>query len=178
MAFCPSCVSGAPNTPYFPNIEGGLMSDAGIVRNPVESAARLSLFNDADGASAYVTHYVTKNTGGGLTLNHYQCFLYSADVGGNGIGEIFDVYGGNNNWAIMSLNLGRPLDGGRVGTITGTGAPQNVVANSCNPQSVVQFAYVGGAAAAAAAPVAVISNGVGFAVTLPAGAIYSYVVYG
>lgn len=179
MSLCPSVVSGDAKVPYFllsPAVDA-VLQEPEVEPAPGEPAAGLVLNNGAD-PNTYVKHYMVNTTGGGLTAGHYQCFLYGASVGGNNIGEVFDVYGGNNNWAMMSINLGRPLDAGRVGTLTGTGAPQNVVANSCNPASIVQFAYVGGAAAAAAAPVATITNGVGFAVTLPAGAIYSYVVYG
>lgn len=178
MSLCPSCVSGAPNQPYSPNYQLGVLQSAAAEPLPGAPAGNFVISNSATPPNTYVNHYMVNTTGGGLTADHYQCFLYGASVGGNNIGEVFDVYGGNNNWAMMSLNLGRPLDAGRVGTLTGTGAPQNVVANSCNPASIVQFAYVGGAAAAAAAPVATITNGVGFAVTLPAGAIYSYMVLG
>jgi hypothetical protein len=177
MSLCPSCVSGSPLQPYSPNYQFGGLEYPSVDPLPGKPAAQLQINNGSDPAT-FVSHYMTNTSGGGLTAAHYQAFLYGDSVGGNDVGEIFDVYGAGNNWAIMSMNMGRPLDAGRVGTITGTGAAQNVVANSCNASSVVQFAYVGGAAAAAAAPVAVVSNGVGFAVTLPVGAIYSYVVYG
>lgn len=176
MSLCPSVVSGDGRTPYFllsPAVDAVLV-DPIVDALPGAAAATISMDNGAT-PNTRVIHYMVNTTGGGLTANHYQCFLYG---GGNNNGGIFDVYGGNNNYAMMSLNLGRPLDGGRVGTITGTGSPQNVVANSCNPASIVQFAYVGGAAAAGAAPVAAITNGVGFSTTLPAGAIYSYMVMG
>jgi hypothetical protein len=178
MSLCPSCVSGSPNQPYSPNYQRGGLENPIIEPLPGNPTAALAISNSSTAPNTYVEHYMVNTTGGGLTANHYQAYLYGASVGGNNIAGIFDVYGAGNNWAIMSMNMGRPLDAGRVGTITGTGAAQNVVANSCNAASIVQFAYVGGAAAAGAAPVAVVTNGVGFAVTLPAGAIYSYVVYG
>lgn len=179
MALCPSVVSGDARVPYFtadPAVDATLQRPE-VVPYPGEPAAKLILTNGAD-PNTYVAHYMTNTTGGGLVANNYQAFLYGASVGGNNIAQIFNVYGNGNNDAIMGLNLGVPLDAGRIGTITGTGAAQNVAVLSCSASSVVQFAYVGGAAAAGAAPVATITNGVGFAVTLPAGAIYSYVVYG
>jgi hypothetical protein len=178
MSLCPSCVSGSPLQPYSPNYQRGNLENPVVEPLPGNPTAALVITNSKSAGNTYVEHYMVNTTGGGLIANHYQAYLYGASVGGNNIAGIFDVYGNGNNDAIMSLNLGVPLDPARIGTITGTGAAQNVAVLSCSASSVVQFAYVGGAAAAGAAPVATITNGVGFAVTLPAGAIYSYVVYG
>jgi hypothetical protein len=183
MSLCPNCVSGAPNNTYFPPKSGAVL-EAPVI-NPVSEGASGTLemrnydvFGVDPDNSTRVVHYMPKTTGGGLSENHYQCFMYGAVVGGNDVGEVFDVYGANNNYTIMSMNQGRPLDAGRVGYITGTGAVQNIVCPSCNVNSIVGFAYVGGAAAAGAIPLAAIANGVGFSVTLPAGAIYLYNVLG
>lgn len=180
MSLCPSVVSGDAKVPYFllsPAVNSVLQQPE-VEPAPGQAAAVLTISNSATAPNTYVNHYMPNTSGGGLTAGHYQCFLYGASVGGNNIAEVFDVYGNGNNDAILRFNAGVPLDSARIGTITGTGAAQNVAVLSCGALSQVQFAYVGGAAAAGAAPAATITSGVGFAVTLPAGAIYSYVVYG
>ncbi len=177
MSLCPSCVSGAPAQPYSPNYQFGGLEEPVVEPLAGKPAASLQI-NNGSNPGTYVEHYMTNTTGGGLQANHYQAFLYGASVGGNNIAGIFDVYGAGNNWSIMSMNQGRPLDPARVGYITGTGAVSNIACTSINAQSIVGFAYTGGAAPAGAIPVATITNGVGFAVTLPAGAIYLYNVLG
>ena len=79
---------------------------------------------------------------------------------------------------MISLNRGYPLDPARLGVITGTGAPQNVAVPSIVLGSQVVVSYVGGAAALAAPPVIAVTPNTGFAITLPAGAIYNYEVIG
>jgi hypothetical protein len=177
MSLCPSCVAGVASQPYYQNIADVVLTRPEVDPLGGEPAGKFVISNGAD-PNTYVAHYMTNTTGGGLTANHYQAYLYGDSVGGNDIAGIFDVYGAGNNWAIMSMNQGRPLDAGRVGYITGTGAVSNIVCNSVNANSIVGFAYTGGAAPAGAVPVATITNGVGFAVTLPAGAIYLYNVLG
>lgn len=179
MSLCPSTVSGDAKAPYFllsPAVDA-VLQEPEVVPAPGEPAAGLVINNGAS-PNTYVKHYMVNTTGGGLTANHYQAFLYGASVGGDNVAPIFDAYGNGNDDAILSFNAGIPLDPSRVGYVTGTGAPQNVAVPSVSAGSIVGFAYFGGAAAAAAVPVPVMTPGTGFAVTLPAGAIYAFNVYG
>jgi hypothetical protein len=125
----------------------------------------------------YVVHYVPAVAGGGLTPGAYQAYLYGPSVGGNNIGELFYGNGLGNNWTVLSMNRGFPLDAARLGSITGTGASQNVAVLSIASSSRVGLSFVGGTAAPAF-PLVTITPNVGFAVSLPAGACYNYEVIG
>jgi hypothetical protein len=123
-----------------------------------------------------VIHYMPYTTGGGLTQNHYQLFMYGASVGGSDIAECWDIASIGNNYAMMSINRAIPLDSTRIGTIVGTGALQTVACPSITPGSLVQLAFVAGTPAVAQ-PV-IVNSPTGFSLTLPAGAVYNYEIVG
>lgn len=181
MSLCPSCVSGAPAQPYSPNYQNGDLQRPLVEALPGASSAVLGITNQNGSVAApnvaFVEHYMTNTAGGGLSPAHYQLYLYGAGVGGSGIAEVFDVFGNGNNGAIMSVNLGQPLDGARIGSFTGTGTPVAVACSSLSAASVVQCSFVGGALPAAA-PVIVNTPGVGFTANATTGSIYSYIVFG
>jgi hypothetical protein len=172
----PSGTHVNPDSYAFAQVNGANLINPSIVPAANEAAASLNLNNGATPAT-YVEHYMVKTSGGGLSANHYQAFLYGASVGGNNIGQIFDAYGLGNNWAALSMNRGNPLDAARMGSFTGTGAVVNVAVPSISANSQVRVAFVGGALPAAA-PVIVVTANVGFSHNAAAGAIYQYEVVG
>jgi hypothetical protein len=183
MSLIPSADAGAPSVNYFPAAQGGVMRAPTIL--PAEgnfgaAAARLTINNgvtDPSGDPMFVVHYVTGTSGGGLTAGHYQCFMYGPDVSGSNIGELFDAYGLGNNACAMSLNRAAPLDGARMGKITGTGALQAIAVPSITASSVVNLSFVGGTPAAGDVLYVIAAN-TSFSLTLPAGAVYNYEVIG
>ena len=172
----PSGTHKNPDAYAFAQVSGGNLISPLVVPSASQAAATLGLNNGASPAT-FVEHYMTKTAGGGLSANHYQAFLYGASVGGDNDGEIFDVYGLGNNWTVMSMNRGFPLDPARLGTFTGTGAPINIAVPSIVAGSRVGVAFVAGALPGAV-PVVVITPNVGFSVNAAAGAIYNYEVVG
>lgn len=180
MSLCPSCVSGSPKIPYFPNIANGVLQAPTVSPLPGSPAAQLNLSNGllpADPNNANVAQYATATTGGGLVAGHYQAYLSGNQVGGNDVAPIFDVYGNGVNYAILRCNMGIPLDPTRIGTTTGTGAPVAVACPSISATSFVGASFVGGALPPAA-PVIALTNGVGFTINAAVGSIYNYVVFG
>lgn len=124
-----------------------------------------------------VIHYMPYTTGGGLSQNHYQLFMYGTAVGGNGIAECWNITPGGNNRAFMAFNNDGPLEGDRMATITGTGSSQLVACLSIANTSLVRLFFVAGTPAPSN-PAITMTPGVGFNVTLPAGAVYNYEVIG
>jgi hypothetical protein len=180
MSLCASTVSPSGNVPYFPLIQNAQLQAPEVTPLPGAGAASLEINNGLPSAnpnSAYTAQFMANITAGGLVAGHYQTFLYSPQVGGNGIGQVFDAYGNGNNEAIFKCNLGVPLDPARIGSFTGTGAPLVVACTSTSAGSSVQCSFQGGALPAAA-PVVTLQAGVSFTVTADAGSIYSYVVFG
>jgi hypothetical protein len=177
----PSGTHKNPDSYAFVNSAGSVMLNATVAAPPAQGRAKFGITNQngtvATPNVAYVEHYMTNTAADGLIPAHYQLFLYGAGVGGNGVAEVFDVYGNGNNDAIMDVNLGIPLDVARIGTFTGTGAPLAVACLSISAASVVQCAFVGGVLPGAA-PVIVNTAGVGFTANAQSNSIYSYVVYG
>ena len=183
MSLIPSAVQGSAGDNYFP------LADNAVLRNPAvlpaengyaAQSASLTLKNArgvGDASDMAVIHYVPSTSGGGLTPKHYQIYMYGPSIGGNGIGELIDGYGLANNYCAMSVNRGQPIDPTRMGTITGTGAPQTVNVPSITEDSDVYFAFVAGTPALAA-PIPTIVADTSFSVSLPAGAVYNYEVIG
>lgn len=181
MSLCASTVSPSGNVPYFPLIVNGQLQAPNVVPLPGSAAASLVINNGLPLTapnSAYVAQFMPNATGGGLTAGHYQNFLYSPQIGGNNIGQVFDAFGNGNNDVLLSCNFGRPLDPNRIGTFTGTGAPQVIACSSINVGASVQCSFQGGALPAAAPVVTVSTPGTSFTVTADAGSIYQYVVFG
>lgn len=179
MSLCASSVAGHPEDNYFVADANGVLAAPRIVPLPGASAAQM-LIDNALGANpnaAYVSHFMPVTSGGGLSAGHYQVFLYSPQVGGGNIGQVFDAAGNGNGEALLSCNFGRPLDPARIGTFTGTGAPLVVACTSTSASSSVQCSFQGGALPAGA-PVITLQAGVSFTVTAAAGSIYQYVVFG
>ncbi len=172
----PSGTHKNPDAYAFAQVSGGNLISPSVVPSASQDAATLALYNGVTPAT-YVAHYMSRNTDEGLIANHYQAFLYGVPVGGNGVAEIFDVAGLGNNWAIMSMNRGGPLDAARMGSFTGTGAALNVAVPSIVAGSLVRLAFVAGPVALAV-PAVVITPNVGFSVNALAGAIYNYEVVG
>lgn len=181
MALCASTVSPSGNAPYFPLIQFGNLQAPIVNPLPGNDAAALEIYNGLPPVALdtmKAVHYVTNTTGGGLLAGHYQAYLYGLQVGGNNIAPLFDGYGNGNNDAIFRCNIGIPLDVTRIGTTTGTGAPVAVACPSVTSgSSFVGASFVGGALPAAA-PVIVVTTGVGFTINATAGSIYNYVVFG
>lgn len=180
MSLCASTVSGHPEDNYFVADANGVLQNPTVTPLPGAPSAALSINNGLPAANpnaANVAHFAGNVTGGGITAGHYQVFLYSPQVGGNDIGQIFDAFGNGNNEALLSCNFGRPLDPARIGTFTGTGAPLVVACTSTSASSSVQCSFQGGALPAGA-PVITLQAGVSFTVTAAAGSIYQYVVFG
>ena len=183
MSALPNASFGSASTPYFVASANGVMQ--GSVINPLgpnAAAATLDMRNyqvfAADPSnSTYVRHYMTYTTGGGLEQNAYQLFMYGASVGGNGIAECWKISPGGNNRALMAFNNDGPLEGDRLSTITGTGSPQSVACLSIQNTSLVRLAFVAGSPAPSN-PAITITPGVGFSLTLPAGAVYNYEIVG
>ncbi len=167
---------------YFPLRVGGILKQPLI--NPVAEGqpGELEIRNydvfasDASNATR-VIHYMTKTSGGGLEQNAYQLFMYGASVGGNTIAECWKISPAGNNRALMSFNNDGPLEGDRLATITGTGSAQSVACLSILSTSLVRLAFVAGTPAPSN-PAVAITPGVGFSLTLPAGAVYNYEIVG
>lgn len=182
MSLIPTADQGAPSGNYFAlRSFGGMVAPVVLPQIAGEGAAGLTIDNKitdlSDNDRMAVTHYVAATTGGGLSAGHYQAFLYGPQVGGNNIGELFDSAGVGNNYCIMSMNRARPIDATRMGSITGTGAPQTIACPSITAGSLVQLGLVAGTPAVAL-PVITIAANTSFTLTLPAGAVYSYEVIG
>jgi hypothetical protein len=184
MSLIPSADAGAPGKIYFSAAENGIMRGPSIF--PLEGnygagAATLSMHNggvtDPSGHKMNVIHYVTAKTGGGLEAGTYQCFMYGPDVGDSGIGELFIGLGMGNGYAMMGMNRAGPLEPGRMGKITGTGAPQVVNSASITAASIVNLAFVGGTPAAGDVAITITPN-TSFTLTLPLGAVYNYEIIG
>jgi hypothetical protein len=180
MSLCASTVAGHPEDNYFVAVANGVLEAPEVVPLPGAPSASLEINNGLPAANpntSKVAHFVTATSGGGLTAGHYQAFLYSPQVGGSGIAQVFDVAGNGNNEALLACNFGRPLDPNRIGTFTGTGAPLVVACVSISAGSSVQCSFQGGALPAAA-PVITLQAGVSFTVTADLGSIFQYVVFG
>lgn len=182
MSVVPSSASSVEGSYYFP------LAVNGILRQPISipvnegMSGTLEIRNyDAFFAdpsdSTRVIHYMTKTAGGGLSANHYQLYMYGVPVGGNNIGECWDIVPLGNNRCAMAFNNDGPLEDDRMGKITGTGALQAVSCLSISLSSTVRLAFVAGTPAGAD-PVIAITAGTGFSLTLPAGAVYNYEVIG
>lgn len=127
--------------------------------------------------STRVVHFMTNTPGGGLEANTYQLFMYGVAVGGNNIAECWKISPNGNNRAVMAFNNDGPLEGDRMATITGTGSAQPVACLSILSTSLVRLAFVAGTPAPSN-PAVTITPGVGFSLTLPAGAVYNYEIIG
>lgn len=181
MSVLPSSVFGSSTAPYFVASTSGTLQAPVI--NPLSAnsgAGTLDIRNYQTFAtdpsnSTYVRHYMSYTTGGGLSQNHYQLFMYGAAVGGNNIAECFAVVPQGNNYAVMVANNGGPLDSTRRGKITGTGSPQTIDCPSLTVASEVYLAFIAGTPAGAD-PVITITPDDSFTLTLPAGAVYQYEV--
>lgn len=183
MSVVPSSASSVQGSYYFPLAAGGTLQAPTISPfGPNVGAGVMEMRNYVDYASdpsnsTHVVHYMTKTAGGGLEANAYQLFMYGVAVGGNGIAECWKVSPLGNNRAAMSFNNDGPLEGDRMSTITGTGSAQSVACLSILSTSLVRLAFVAGSPAPAN-PAITITPGVGFSLTLPAGAVYNYEVIG
>jgi len=181
MSLVPSSASSVEGSYYFPLATGGTLQAPTIIPfGPNIGAGVMEMRNYVQYASdpsnsTHVVHYMSKITDEGLQANHYQLFMYGIPVGGNGVGECWDVVPLGNNRCAMSFNNDGPLELDRMGKITGTGASQAVACLSISLGSTVRLAFVAGTPAGAD-PVITINAGVGFSLTLPAGAVYNYEV--
>lgn len=183
MSILPSTSYGSPAVPYYVPYAQGIMQ-APVINplGPNAAAATLDMRNyqvfAADPSnSTFVRHYMTYTTGGGLEQNTYQLFMYGTAVGGNGIAECWKISPTGSNRALMAFNNDGPLEGDRMATITGTGSPQSVACLSIANTSLVRLAFVAGSPAPSN-PAVTITPGVGFSLTLPAGAVYNYEIVG
>lgn len=183
----PSVTHVQSDSYYFPLTANGTLVAPTIVAASGSTAAVLGMNNGlpaGNANAAYTVQYMPNVSGGGLSAGHYQTFLYSPQVGGNNIGEVFDAYGNGNNEAIFKCNLGVPLDPARIGyTPASNGAtPVVVPCTSISAGSTVIFSWVAGTSTGGLLPpvVAAIVPGVSFSFTAgtTVGAIYSYTVYG
>jgi hypothetical protein len=183
MSLIPTADMGAPGDNYFVAADGGVARALTIL--PAEgnfgaASAELSMFNGITDASLNpmrVVHYVPAVTGGGLQVGLYQAYLYGPSVGGNNIAYLFYGQGLGNNNAVFGMNRARPLDGGRMGKIVGTGAAQVVACASIVAGSLVNLAFVAGTPAAADVAITITPN-TSFSLTLPLNAVYNYEVIG
>jgi hypothetical protein len=183
MSFVPSAVQGAPGDNYFVSVDGGVARALTIL--PAEgnfgaASAELALDNGLVSTNPNrmeVIHYVPAVAGGGLAPGLYQAYMYGPSIGGNNTAYLFYGQGLGNNNAVFGMNRARPLDAGRMGKITGTGAAQVVNCSSIVAGSLVNLAFVAGTPAAADVAVAITPN-TSFSLTLPAGAVYNYEVIG
>lgn len=183
----PSVTHVQTDSYYFPLAANGNLVNPTIVPASGDTAGSLRINNGlapSNPNSAYTAQFMPNVSGGGLSAGHYQTFLYSPQVGGNGIGQVFDAYGNGNNEAILKCNLGVPLDPARIGyTLPSNGAtPVVVPCTSISAGSTVIFSWVAGTSTGGLLPpvVAAIVPGVSFSFTAgtTVGAIYSYTVYG
>lgn len=181
MSLCASTVSPSGNAPYFPLIQNANLQAPLVTPLPGSVTASLEMYNGLPPVALNtmrVQQYVPNTSGGGLVAGHYQAYLNGLQVGGTNIAPLFDGYGNGSNYALMRCNFGIPLDVTRIGTTTGTGAPVAVACPSVTSgSSFVGASFVGGALPAAA-PVIVITTGVGFTINAAVGSIYNYVVFG
>jgi hypothetical protein len=180
MSVLPSSVFGSSTAPYFVASANGTLKGPLINPFPASAAGTLDirnydLFATDPSNSTRVVHFMTNTSGGGLTQNHYQLFMYGATVGGNNIAECWDVAPLGNNNAVFIANNGGPLDSTRRGKITGTGSPQTIDCPSVTVASDVYLAFIAGTPAVAD-PVITITPDDSFTLTLPAGAVYQYEV--
>lgn len=172
----PSGTHVNPDVYAFGQVNSANLINPTIVPSSSERAASLNLSNGGSPPTS-VEHYMVRTTGEGLSANHYQAFLYGASVGPLTVCPIFDVAGTGNNYAVMSLNRGLPLDAARLGSFTGTGAPVAVAVPSITAGSSVLCSFVGGVLPAAA-PVIVVTANTGFSHNATVGSIYQFEVVG
>ena len=183
MSLIPTADMGAPGDNYFVAADVGVARQLTILPNTGSfgaAAAELIMDNAVTDPSLNpmrVIHYVPVVTGGGLVNGEYQCFMYGSPVGASNIAELFSGAGTGNGYAVMSMNRGRPLEPGRMGKITGTGAVQTINTASITAASVVNLAFVGGTPAAADVAITIVPN-TSFSLTLPLNAVYNYEVIG
>ena len=183
MSVVPSSASSVQGSYYFPLATGGTLKGPTI--NPIGPSVaagtleirNYDLYTTDVSNSTRVIHYMTNAPGGGLEPNAYQLFMYGVAVGGNGIAECSKISPAGNNRALMAFNNDGPLEGDRMATITGTGSAQSVACLSILSTSLVRLAFVAGTPAGAN-PAVTITPGVGFSLTLPAGAVYNYEIVG
>lgn len=182
MSVLPSSVFGSSTAPYFVASANGVLQAPVINPIPSSAAGTLDIRNydvyatDVSN-STRVVHFMTNAPGGGLEQNTYQLFMYGVAVGGNDIAECWKISPAGNNRALMAFNNDGPLEADRMATITGTGSAQSVACLSILSTSLVRLAFVAGTPAGAN-PVVTITPGVGFSLTLPAGAVYNYEIVG
>ena len=182
MSVLPSSVFGSSTAPYFVASANGTLKGPLINPFPASAAGTLEirnydLFATDPSNSTRVVHFMTNAPGGGLEQNTYQLFMYGVAVGGNNIAECSKISPAGNNRALMAFNNDGPLEGDRMATITGTGSAQSVACLSILSTSLVRLAFVAGTPAGAN-PAVTITPGVGFSLTLPAGAVYNYEIVG
>ena len=145
MSLIPSSVQGAAGDNYFVETDVGIARQLKILPNSGNfgaAAAELSLDNglaSTDPNRMQVIHYVPVVPGGGLVPGTIQAFMYGPSVGGNNIGYLYYGIGLGNNNAVLGMNRARPLDAGRMGKITGTGAVQVVNCSSIVAGSTVNL---------------------------------------
>jgi hypothetical protein len=172
-------LSGSPAGLFAPS---PIVPSLKVVDPTGQVSAQLIIDN---GNGSRVSLYMDASAGGGLQSNNFQQYLYSPDVGGNGIAQISRAYAlnGNNN-AAVAQNFGTPLDAARVGIVTGTGAAVLTNVPSLSAQSQIFMAFLDGTPAANGTVVPAVVPAVApalptqFTVTLPAACRYSYIVFG
>jgi len=184
MSLIPSSVQGAAGDNYFTETDVGVARQLTILPNTGSfgaASAELIMDNavtDPSLNAMRVVHFVPVVSGGGLQVGEYQCYMYGPSVGGaSNTAELFSGVGTGNGYAVMAMNRGRPLEPGRMGKITGTGAVQVVACGSIVAGSLVNLAFVGGTPAAADVAITIVPN-TSFSLTLPLNAVYNYEVIG
>ena len=183
MSLIPTADAGAPGANYFPYADGGILRSPTVLPSIDGSggAAGLTIDNggvtNPPGNAMKVVHFASATTAGGLVAGTYQVFMYSPNVGGNGISELMSGGGLGNNYTVLKFNSGGPMDAARDGKITGTGAPQVIACPSIVAGSAVNLAFVGGTAAAADVAITIVPN-TSFSLTIPLGSVYNYTVVG
>ena len=181
MSLIPSAVQGAPGDNYFPAADFGILRQPRIY--PLEggteiNTAELRISDNLAGTpnSLGMVIYVVGDTSvGGLIPGFVQTYMYGPSMGESGNAILSNAFGLGNGYCAMSSNRAAPVDPARLGTITGTGAPQTINVPSITENSDIYFTFVAGTPAVAA-PIPTIVADTSFTVSLPAGAVYNYEV--